>query len=168
MTHEMHSAASHMQCIPRMVFARRSVPICGVLCEAHVVTDLVSTRLYKTKRCTIVVGDLYILNLPFEVTRTLLLDALKSIKVIRGTLHFENNIFSASMIFFDNLVEVQRIVLVNNPQLIDARFKSLRLLHGGVSVEGSPQLCPERYRMHERQRQRMHELARCVHLASDG
>jgi hypothetical protein len=118
---------------------------CGTLCDAFPISDLASLQLYKSKRCSIIVGDLFIQNLPFDVTRTLLLDALKTVRVIRGKLYFSDNVFIVSMLFFENLKQVSGIVYMNNPALVDARMPLLESMPEGTEVEGCHRLCPARY-----------------------
>ena len=77
---------------------------CGTLCEAFPITDLTSLQLYSSKGCTIVVGDLYILNLPITITRTMLFNNLKNILYIRGGLYFKDNLYLTAMTFMSNLV----------------------------------------------------------------
>jgi len=104
-----------------------------------------SLELYKTKGCTIISGDLYIQNLPIEITRGVLLDHLGSIRYIKGDLHFKENAYIVSMVFFKSLLGVYGVQYYNNPELVDARMPQLQTLSGSVSVEGSPRLCPARY-----------------------
>ncbi len=118
---------------------------CGTLCDAFPISDLASLQLYKSKRCTIVTGDLYIQNLPLEVTRTLLLDALKTVTEIRGKIYFLNNIDIVSMLFLENLRRVDGIIYLNNPSLVDARMPMLESMPEGIEVEGCHRLCPARY-----------------------
>jgi hypothetical protein len=85
------------------------------------------------------------MGLPFTIIRNALFLHLKSITAIRGTLIFKemNSIFALN--FMDNLVSADKIVLINNPQLVDARLASLTSLPGGVEVLGCHRLCPARY-----------------------
>lgn len=122
-----------------------SCTTCGTLCAAFPITDLQSLALYKTKGCTIVSGDLYIQNLPIEITRGVLSANLGSIQFIKGDLHFKENAFIVSMVFFKSLISVYGVYYYNNPELVDARMPLLQTLSGSVSVEGSPRLCPARY-----------------------
>jgi hypothetical protein len=118
---------------------------CGTLCDAFPVSDLASLQLYKSKGCTTVTGDLFIRNLPFEATRTLLLDALKTVTEIRGKIYFMDNEFIVSMLFFENLKRVEGIFYLNNPSLVDARMPMLQSMPEGTEVEGCHRLCPARY-----------------------
>ena len=122
-----------------------SCTACGTLCAAFPITDMQSLSLYKTKGCTIISGDLYIQNLPIEITRGVLAANLESIRFIKGDLHFKENAFIVSMVFFKSLLGVYGVYYYNNPDLVDARMPLLQTLSGGVSVEGSPRLCPARY-----------------------
>ncbi len=90
-------------------------------------------------------GDLFIQNLPFEVTRTLLLEALKTVTEIRGKIYFLDNEFIVSMLFFENLKRVEGIFYLNNPSLVDARMPMLESMPEGIEVEGCHRLCPARY-----------------------
>jgi hypothetical protein len=118
---------------------------CGVLCESFPATDIASLDLYKSKKCTIIVGDLYITNLPSAVIRRTLVDSLGTIKTIRGVLYFQDNHYISAMTFLQNLVSVRGISYKNNQILVDARMPSLRELTGPVTVEGCYRLCPGRY-----------------------
>ena len=118
---------------------------CGVLCEAFPITDLASVLLYSSQGCTTIVGDLYMLNMPALMTRSLLQSHLKTVTTIRGTLHFKDNLYLSSMTFLSNVVSLNGAVYSNNPQLIDARLFSLQQLNGNVTVEGCDRLCPARY-----------------------
>ena len=122
-----------------------SCKTCGTLCAAFPITDMQSLELYKTKGCTIVSGDLYIQNLPIEITRGVIAAHLGSIRYIKGDLHFKENAYIVSMVFFKSLLGVYGVYYLNNPELVDARMPQLQMLSGSVSVEGSPRLCPARY-----------------------
>ena len=118
---------------------------CGVLCAAFPITDLDTLTPYKTKGCTTIVGDLYIMNLPIALTKKLLLDSLQDVQYIRGGLYVENNPYLNAMTFLSNLVVVDSIYYSNLPILVDARMPSLQQLSGSVSVIGCDRLCPARY-----------------------
>ena len=118
---------------------------CGTLCEAFPIRDLASLQLYRSKGCTIVTGNLHIENLPSTVLKRTLFDNLKAIKEIRGVLYFTNNVFISALTFFSGLEDVDGVVLLNNPQLVDASMPSLLILGGDVVVEGCDRLCPARY-----------------------
>ena len=118
---------------------------CGVLCAAFPITDLNTLALYKTKGCTTIVGDLYIMNLPIALTKKLLLDSLQNVQYIRGGLYVENNPYLNSMSFMSNLLGVESIYYSNMPILVDARMPSLQQLSGSVSVIGCDRLCPARF-----------------------
>ena len=107
--------------------------------------DLQSLSLYKTKGCTIISGDLYIQGLPVQISRTALAGGLGTVKYIKGDLHFKDNDYLTSLVFLQNLVSVNNIYLMNNPQLVDARLASLQIMNGNLSVEGCPWLCPARF-----------------------
>jgi hypothetical protein len=85
------------------------------------------------------------MNFQFSVTRNTLFLHLQSIETIRGALIVKemNSIFALN--FMENLVAVDKIVLINNPQLVDARLALLTSLPGGVEVLGCHRLCPARY-----------------------
>ena len=116
-----------------------------MLCEAFPITDLASVVLYSSQGCTTIVGDLYMLNMPASMTRSLLQTHLKTVTAIRGTLHFKDNLYLSAMTFLSNVVSLNGAVYSNNPQLIDARLFSLQQLNGNVTVEGCNRLCPARY-----------------------
>ena len=118
---------------------------CGVLCAAFPITDVDTLTLYKTKGCTTIVGDLYIMNLPLIVTKKLLQQNLQNIQYIRGGLYVETNPYLNDMTFLSNLVGVESIHLENMPILVDARMPALQQLSGNVSVVGCDRLCPARY-----------------------
>ena len=118
---------------------------CGTLCESLPITDASSAALYAIKGCTVIVGDLYIINLGPTVTRTALLGYLKTVNEIRGYLHFRDNAYLSAMTFFSNLVRLYGAVYSNNPALIDTRMFSLSSLPYGVTVVGCDRLCPARY-----------------------
>ena len=120
-------------------------PGCGTLCEAFPITDLNSLNLYKTQGCTIIVGDLYITNLPSSVSQVPLLNVFQNIPTIRGTLYYQNNLYGNALTFLKNLKQVNSVALLNNPNLLDARLLSLQSLSGSVSVAGCDRLCPARY-----------------------
>ena len=120
---------------------------CGTLCEAFPITDLASLQLYKTKGCTTVVGDLYIMDLPVTVTKKLLFDNLKSVQYIRGGLYVKDNPFLSALTFLSNLVGVYGVYLSNLPLIVDARMPSLTQFRDGISVDGCDRLCPARYTM---------------------
>ena len=121
-----------------------SCSTCGTLCDAFPISDLSSLELYKTQGCTVVSGDLYIMGLPSSISKGTLLANLQAITAINGVLHFQDNLFLTSLLFFKNLVSLEGGYYNNNPQLVDARLPSLQTLSGDVEVYGSPRLCPAR------------------------
>ena len=119
---------------------------CGALCAAFPITDLTSLELYKSHQCSVVTGDLYITGLAVEITRTVLLSGLATIRIIRGSLYIENNAFLAGMTFFSGLESIQGdVYYLNNPAMMDARMPSLTVLYGNTTVIGCDRLCPARY-----------------------
>ena len=118
---------------------------CGTLCEAFPITDLTSAQLYSDQGCTVIVGDLYMLNMPASMTRTALYAHLKTVTTIRGTLYFKDNLYLSAMTFLSNVVSLNGAVYSNNPQLVDARLFALQQLNGNVTVDGCDRLCPARY-----------------------
>ena len=118
---------------------------CGTLCEAFPITDLTSLQLFKNKGCTLIVGDLYIMNLPVTVTKKLLLDNLQGVQYIRGTLHMKDNLYVSALTFFSNLVGIYGAKFSNMPILVDARMPSLTQIRDVVTVDGCDRLCPARY-----------------------
>ena len=119
---------------------------CGTLCEAFPISDLSSLQLYATHECVVVVGDLYIHDLPATVTRGALLSTLKTVQYIRGSLYFKNNLFIPAMNFLSNLVGIYGGAhFENNPVLVDARIPKLEILSGEVTVTACDRLCPARY-----------------------
>ena len=63
---------------------------CGMLCEPFPITDMNSLGLYLSRGCTTVVGDLYIMNLPSAITKTILTNNLATVRYITGTLYIIN------------------------------------------------------------------------------
>ena len=118
---------------------------CGVLCESFPITEASSAALYLSKGCTVIVGDLYMVNLAATVTRTVLHGYLKNIQEIRGYLHFKDNAHLSAMTFFSSLVSMYGAVYSNNPYLLDTRMPSLSSMRDGVTVVGCDRLCPARY-----------------------
>ena len=118
---------------------------CGVLCDAFPISELEGLMLYKRRGCTLVVGDLYITNLPVTISRTLLLQNLGSVKTIRGVFYFHNNDYITALNPFISLAEVRGISLKNNLVLVDARIPSLKNITGPVTVDVCDRLCPHRY-----------------------
>jgi len=118
---------------------------CGTICEAFPITDLASAMLYSTKKCTTVIGDLYIMGLPVTVTKKVLFDNLNTIQYIRGDLYMKDNAYMPAMTFFSGLLGVYGIHYENNIILSDARMPSLIQLRGPVTVDGCDRLCPSRY-----------------------
>jgi hypothetical protein len=118
---------------------------CGTLCGAFPITDSSSLALYGEKQCTIVSGDLYIMNLPLTVTRLALLDALGSIRSIHGSLYVLDNQYLSALTCFTGLLSVYGATYLNNPILIDTRMPSLTSVSGDVTVTGCDRLCPARY-----------------------
>lgn len=118
---------------------------CGVLCEAFPITDLTSLELYGSQGCTVIVGDLYIVNTPASISIGVLTENLFSVERIRGTLYVKDNLYRTAMNFLPSLVSVAGVVYIDNPSLIDARIPSLESIEGGVSVVGCSRLCPARY-----------------------
>ena len=109
--------------------------------------DLPSLQLYKSKGCTIVVGDLYISSLPVSIYRTVLHDNLQTVRIIRGDIYIVDNEYLTALTFFSNLNSVNGVHLLNNPVLVDARLPALTSYGGVLTVEGCDRLCPARYPM---------------------
>ena len=118
---------------------------CGTLCEAFPISDLGSLQLYKTKGCTVVVGDLYISGLPPTVTRSVLFENLQNVLYLHGDLYMRNNEYIVSMSFLGNLVGLYGAHYDNNPVLVDAQLPSLAQMTSNVTVVGCDRLCPARY-----------------------
>ena len=122
-----------------------SCKTCGALCPAFPITDLLSLELYKTKGCTAISGDLYIMSLPASVSDSVLTASLRNITRIHGVLYLLNNPFVTSLLFFENVVELYGGVYLNNPNLVDTRLPALSTLQSAVMVDGCDRLCPARY-----------------------
>ena len=119
---------------------------CGTLCAAFPITDLTSLQLYQSHQCSVIVGDLYIMDLSMLIIRAVLLAGLSSVHTIRGSLYVENNMYIPSMTFFSNLQSIEGdVYYLNNPVLVDTRLPSLLHLSGNVTVIGCDRLCPARY-----------------------
>ena len=118
---------------------------CGTLCEAFPITDVASAELYMSYGCTIVVGDLYIMDLPNPVTKKVLYNSLQAVKTIRGGLYFKDNAYRTALTFLSNLESVYGVYLSNNPSLVDARMPALKSVRDGVFIDGCDRLCPARY-----------------------
>ena len=122
-----------------------SCATCGQLCEPFPITDLASLALYKTRGCTVISGDLYIINLPSSISKSTLVANLQSITRIHGMIYVLNNEFITSLKFFGNVVELYGGYYLNNPNLVDTRLTSLESLASPVVVEGCSRLCLARY-----------------------
>jgi hypothetical protein len=118
---------------------------CGVLCEAFPITDASSLSRYSGKKCTIIVGDLYISTLPREIYRAILAAAIGSVREIRGVLYVTNNAYLTAMTFFSQVVALKGVQYFNNPSLVDARMPSLQRLDVPAVVRGCDRLCPAQY-----------------------
>ena len=119
---------------------------CGTLCGSFPISDMTSLELYKTQGCSVISGDLYIINLPATITDSVLLENLQGITAINGALHLQGNLFVTSLQFFRNLAVLQGgYYYSNNPQLVDARMPGLQTLGAEAVVEGCDRLCPARY-----------------------
>ena len=116
-----------------------------MLCGAFPIRDVVSLSLYTRQRCNVISGDLYILEMPADVTKTRLLAALDSVQAIQGRLYIMHNPFLTAMLFFSSLHRVDGITFIDNPLLVDGRISSLENPNIPVDVEGCPRLCPARY-----------------------
>jgi hypothetical protein len=106
---------------------------------------LISLSLYKKQGCRIISGDLYITELPLEVTKTVLYDDLHGVRAIQGHLYVMHNAHITAMSFFDNLERVDGVTYIDNPSLADAHMSSLKSLDIPTRVEGCARLCPARY-----------------------
>ena len=120
---------------------------CGVLCEAFPVTGLESLMVYQGLGCTVIVGDLFITNLPGSVGAGLLRATFSRVRQIRGTLYIVNNAQLPSSNVFSSLTTVDSIRLHNNPALYDARIPTLKqITTNSVSIVfGCDRLCHARY-----------------------
>jgi hypothetical protein len=92
-----------------------------------------------------VIGDIYIRDLPFDVTEDVLYDHLRTLTRLDGTLSVINNAFLTSLAFFRHLVQVKSIVIVDNPQLVDARLPSLVDEPSMLNIDRNSRLCPLRW-----------------------
>ena len=115
-----------------------------MLCEAFPIRDLVSLSLYRKQGCNIIAGDLYIIELPIDVSKTTLTNALGSVRVIQGHLYIMRNEYLTAMLFFTGLERVYGVTYIDNPILVDARIASLESNDFMTVVEGCPRLCPAR------------------------
>ena len=104
-----------------------------------------SLRLYSSKGCTVVVGDLYITNLPFAITKAILTNNLKTITVIRGTLYIQDSPWLGSLLPLKALVSINGISLSNMVSLVDVRMPALKSLQNCITVSNCDRLCPARY-----------------------
>jgi hypothetical protein len=118
---------------------------CGVLCEAFPISDLTSLQLYSSKGCTIVAGDLYVVNLPFSITLAVLIEHLYTIQYLRGWLYVKDSPWLTSLLPFRSLLGMQGVSLSNMANLVDARIPGLQQLPNAVHVEHCNRLCPARY-----------------------
>ena len=109
---------------------------CGILCGSFPITNADSLVVYAESKCTVVVGDMYIVDLPATVTRLALFSALSTIQFIYGSLFVSNNAFLPAMTFMSNLLGVDAVFYLNNPVLVDARLPALTRVSGNVTVSG--------------------------------
>ena len=116
-----------------------------MLCEAFPIRDLVSLSLYKEQGCSIISGDLYIIELPNDVLKDVLLDSLKTVRVIQGHLYVMHNEHLTAMTFFNDIDRVDGITFIDNPVLLNAHMHGLDNFDIPIVVEGCPRLCPARY-----------------------
>jgi hypothetical protein len=116
-----------------------------VLCDAFPISDLTSLELYSSKGCTVVAGDLYVINLPFSITLAVLFEHLHTIQYIRGSLYIKDSPWITSLFPLRNLLGVQGLFLSSMANIVDARIPGLQQLHNEVHVEHCNRLCPARY-----------------------
>ena len=107
---------------------------------------MASLDYYRQNNCTVLVGNLYITDLPAEVTEDVLFEVLSPITAIHGEVHVENNPFLTSLSALVNVQEIHDMYLTNNPNLVDSRMPSLQSLrYNSAIVFSCPNLCPDRY-----------------------
>ena len=147
-----HCFSHKIQCFPRRctLFEVSSKCVshcssCGTLCEAYTITDLSSLQYYSQRNCTVVVGDMYVIDTPTDIIANTFLLHLKTVVSIRGSLILKGIRNLQHLLAFQNLREAVSITLSNLPNLVDGRMRSLTSLSGIVTVEGCPRLCPSRY-----------------------
>ena len=118
---------------------------CGKICAAFPIQDAAGLAFYQQSQCNILSGDLYITYLPASVTRRTLLNALSTIKEIRGRVYIKNNAFLSSTLFLSSLTSAYGFLYFNNPSLVDTRIAYLISVKYPVSVTACVRLCPARY-----------------------
>ena len=89
-----------------------------------------------------VVGDLFMTNLPISILGGEILDNIGAVTELRGTLYILGNQYLTSMFAFQNLQSAYGIHYSNNPFLLDARMPGLQNLRDGTFLEGCDRLCP--------------------------
>ena len=114
---------------------------CGVVCEALPISDAGALKFYRANGCSIVQGDLSIVQLPMELSEADLHEHLSSITTVTGALRVHSCEHLTSLSFLSQLTHVGSVELVDNPSLVDARISSLMTIEGSVAVSGCPKLC---------------------------
>jgi hypothetical protein len=119
---------------------------CGVLCESFPITDAGSLGLYSGQACNVLVGDVYISNLPTTINEDVLFSSLQSVQEIRGGLYVKDNLYLTSLSCMRNVRRISGgVYYVNNPNLVDTRMPLLGKLGGAVVVDGCDRMCGARY-----------------------
>jgi hypothetical protein len=115
-----------------------------VVCPAAVITNELQLNQFIGKGCTHIDGSLVLNAMPHSVTESLLLQAFRTVTVIRGGLYISNNLYLPSLDCFASLVSSSVVYIASNSGLVDARLPAL-----GSSVEvivnANRRLCSDNY-----------------------
>jgi hypothetical protein len=126
---------------------------------------------FLLKNCSSVVGGLSLDNLPRHLDEDALGAAFQGLRAIIGTLTVIDNQYLTSLSFLKNLQLVKRIVIHNNPMLIDARLpsldpSSLQESHD-IFASKNPRLHPtRRYPLSAQDSTGLDECISCPHLSA--
>ena len=105
-----------------------------------------SLYLYMTRGCTTIVGDLYIMNLPATVTKTMIANNLATVRSITGTLYIVNCQWVVSLQQpLQNVIRLGSAYFSDNPNLVDTRIPGLTELGSNITVINCNRLCRARY-----------------------
>ncbi len=112
----------------------------------HILDESLLTE-FALKNCAAIIGGLAIDNLPRHLDEDDLHAAFWGLHTVIGTLTVSDNAYLTSLSFLANLKQVNRIIVHNNPMIVDARLPSLDVASldedaYAVHVSNNPRLHP--------------------------
>ena len=115
---------------------------CGTACEAPRLTDIASVERFAKLECEVVLGSLDLSSM-HHVPESVVIRGLGSVTKIQGDLIIRDSPDMISLGFLHRLRQVNRIIVENCADLVDARLPSL-VSHDSITITHCPRLCDAR------------------------